>query len=105
MTHNTDIDQDPFDVYVDRFEVTITSMGASLQFSLTGVGTANQGSFEHIGTIRMSNELLKLLAYYIRGYIIYNEQQLGVEWPVPGELLALSNIPQQAWDAFWGHQE
>ena len=105
MTPNPDIDQDSFDVYADGFGVTITPMGARIQFVLNATGANDGGSVEHLGTVRMSNELLKLLAYYIRGYILHNEQQLGVEWPVPSTVLAQSNISQEAWDAFWGYQD
>ena len=49
----------------------------------------------------MSNELAKLLAYYMWVYIKTSEIQLGVEWPVPEQALVNSQINLGTWDQFW----
>ena len=107
MTLNPGSGLDAFDVYANTFGVTVTPMGGSLWFSLNKTETEpmNPGVNQYLGTVRMSNELLKLLTYFLHSYIIHQEYQLQVEWPVPNDMLERSNISPTQWAAFWGYDQ
>ena len=106
MTPDSGSERDTFDVYANSFGVTITPMGANLRFTLNKAEAQadDPDPVEHLGAVHMSNELLKLLAYYLRAYIIHHERQLDVEWPIPESILSQSNITRRDWDAFWGYR-
>ena len=94
---------EPFDVYTDAFVVTITPFGTNMSFQLKEAhptpGTIGQPSL--LGTIRMSNEHLKTMAFILRRHLIQYEQSLGTRCEVPRQILSQLQIAPEDWDTFW----
>lgn len=96
---------EPTDVYADQFVVTVGPYGASLSFDMSvphpsGPGQAPQPP-QRVATIRMSTEHLKSVAYIIVKHVKQIEQQGGVKYDVPSQVLAQLGIGREDWDSFW----
>ena len=76
---------EPFDVYTDSFAVTVNPWGANLNLFLSQAQLAAlEGSRVHcVGTVRMSNEYLKVLAYMLSQRISEHEVDNEVNYDVP----------------------
>ena len=58
-----------------------------------------------LGTIRMSIEHLKVLAYMLRQYGISHEDFNDVEYDVPDMVLSQLGISRADWEAFWDQED
>ena len=94
---------DPFDAYTDAFKVTVTPFGANLSFQLREAHPTPHEApkLETLGTVRMSVEHLKLMAVMIRNQIRRSEEQTGITFQVPTNVLTQLGIPPEDWTAFW----
>ena len=95
---------EPFDEYADQFTLSVGGYGATLTFMRTdrrpiAPGSAPQTS--DIGTIRMSLEHLKVMAYLIQYQVKTAESGLGINVQVPPAILNNLQIAPEDWDQFW----
>ena len=94
---------EPFDVYSDSTGLAISDWGANLQFYVRGVvqpdGQATQQMY--LGTVRMSNEHLKVLTYILRRQIRQHESEANFQFEVPERTLDAFGIVGQDWQDFW----
>ncbi|MBI2171763.1 MAG: hypothetical protein HYU30_07060 [Chloroflexi bacterium] len=93
-----------WDLYADQFMVTITPFGANLSFAVReahpgGVGRAPQA--RHLGTIRVSQEHLKVMVAILLRQIKQYERQAGVSAPVSLEVLNQLGISPEDWEQLW----
>ena len=98
-----DIKQETFDVYSDGFTVTITPFGANLSFSIREAhpSPSKPPQSQHLGTLRMSTEHLKVVVWIARKQVRHVEGQMGVKAEVPRDILNQLGIPPDEWDEFW----
>ena len=94
---------EPFDVYTDSAGLSMSDWGANLQFFVRGPvqsdGQATQ--LIDLGTVRMSNQHLKVLTYIIRRQIRNHESEAQFQFEVPKRTLETFGIIDQDWQAFW----
>ena len=98
---------DSFDVYVDQFTLSVGPYGVALNFSRSSPKPPVPGSIpqaEEIGVIRISLEHLKLMAFMLKRGVQDAEGQLGIDIPIPMQLLNQLKIGLEDWDKFW-HKE
>ncbi len=96
---------EPFDVYADSFSISISTWGAKLSFALTP-RDADPTEIEAplpLGTIRMSNELLKAMVVLLRDNIREREEEHEVRFDVPSWILEQLGMDDEEWDEFWGY--
>jgi hypothetical protein len=95
---------EPFDVYADAFLITVTPLGANMSFEVREAHPSAQRvqTTTRLGTVRTSIEHLKLMAVMIVRQIKIIEEQGGVKYPVPTNILAQIQIAPEDWDVFWG---
>lgn len=88
----------PFDVYSDEMELSITESGASLSF-----GKSSEGDDPDVllGVVRVSNEMLKLMAYFIRESMAHHQDTHGLEWNIPRDVLEGLGVDIGDWEKFW----
>ena len=100
--------QEPFDIYADSFNIAITAWGAKLSFKLSNPDTdpdsPEMGDRTTLGTIRMSNELLKVMVFLLREQIMARETEYDFQFDVPQWVLDQLELRDQEWDEFWGHE-
>jgi hypothetical protein len=94
---------EPFDVYSDSTGITISDWGTNLQFYVRGiVQPAAEGPDQiYLGTVRMSNEHVKVLLYLLRDEIRQHEAEAEFQFEVPKRTLTAFNIDEEDWQAFW----
>ena len=94
---------EPFEVYSDAFTITVSAWGANLSFQLREAHpeATSIRQPDRLGTVRMSNEHLKVLAFILRRQVMQYEQQQGVRCDVPVQILAQMGIAPEDWNAFW----
>ena len=99
--------QEPFDVYADSFNIAITAWGAKLSFALSSAGSETSDVDERrtLGTVRMSNELLKLMVFLLREHIADHENEHDVQFDVPQWTLEQLAVSEEEWDEFWGYED
>ena len=92
-----------FDKYADQFTITITPFGANLSFGAREPhpATARTPQNQHLGTIRMSVEHLKVMTMVIRKQILQVERESGVKAEVSIMMLNQLQIPPEDWETFW----
>ena len=95
--------EDPIDVYADQFLVTNTAFGSNLSFYLNAAHPEQTKPVppERIVTIRMSNELLKIMAMMIVRQIKTAETQSGINVSVDKRVLNGLGIAPDDWHEFW----
>ncbi|MBI2328137.1 MAG: hypothetical protein HYU85_00545 [Chloroflexi bacterium] len=99
---------EPFDEYVDQFTIGGGPYGVVLNLKKSSPKPAAPGSSpqaEDIGAIRMSLEHFKMMAFIIKRQVDEIEKQLGVEIPLPVQLMNALKIAPEDWQAFWRHSE
>jgi hypothetical protein len=99
-----DIMSEPFDEYVDQFAIAAGVYGISLNFQRSGPKPIAPGSMpttEEVGTIRMSLEHFKMMAFIMKRNIDEIENQLGIEIPLPFQVLNGLKIAPEEWQKFW----
>ena len=96
-----------FDIYSDSFLVSLNAWGASLTFHLTDPHPSPDVAREPVplGTIRMSIEHLKVLAYMLRQYVISHEDFNDVDYDVPDTVLSQIGISRADWEASWDQED
>jgi len=57
-----------------------------------------------LGTIRMSNELLKVMVFLLREQIMARETEYDVQFDVPQWVLDQLELSEQEWDEFWEYE-
>ncbi len=98
---------EPFDFYSDAFTITTTPWGANLSFQLRDahpVPPSDGAPVERptpLGTIRMSNEHLKVMVFMLMRQIKRQENMTGVQFGIPIDVLNQLGIPREDWDALW----
>jgi hypothetical protein len=95
---------EPVDVYSDQFSVTIGPFGASLTF-LSSVVPPNPNAPtppNNVATIRTSIEHLKAMTFIMAKQIKRVEQDTGMTYGVPSNILNSLSIGLEDWDSFWG---
>ena len=94
---------EPFDVYTDAFIVTVTPWGANVSISLREPhpAPASVEPPDRLGTIRMSNEHLKVLVFMCRRQILNYESDMQIQVAVPTAILSQLGIPIEDWNDFW----
>ena len=94
---------EPFDVYSDSFTITVNPWGANLNlFASEPQPAALTGSHAtRVGTVRMSNEYLKVMAYMLSERVLQHEADNCVQYNVPSGVLAQLGIAQEDWNRFW----
>lgn len=99
---------EPFDVYVDQFTIGINPYGVSMNFKRSNPKPAAPGSSpvaDDVGTIRMSLEHFKIMAFLLKRQINEIEGQLGIDIPLPVQLMNILKIAPEDWNAFWKRSE
>jgi hypothetical protein len=95
---------DPLDIYVDTYQVATTPYHGTIIFSLSGalpVAPGTPPKTEHLASVRMSLEAMKLLAFFLHRQIIQHEKNLGVNIQVPQQVLNAVRIGPEDWQMFW----
>ena len=93
-----------FDIYSDAFTVTTTPWGANLSFQLHEAHPvpSRVTPAQTLGTIRMSNEHLKVMAFIIIRQVRLHEERERVQFEVSTAVLSQMGIAREDWDALWG---
>jgi len=95
---------EPFDEYIDQFAITAGVYGISLNFRRSGPKPVAPGSMpptDDVGTIRMSLEHFKIMTFLMKRNMDEIEGQLGVEIPLPFQVLNGLKIAPEEWQKFW----
>jgi hypothetical protein len=92
------------DIYTDGVSLNIGPFGCILNFGLSpAVAPAAAGTMaQPVGTVRMSLEHLKIMAFLLRRQLRDYERQSGVEVPIPIDVLNQLRIGREDWDECWG---
>lgn len=93
-----------FDEYVDQFTLAAGAYGIALNFKKSSPKPIAPGSIpsaDDIGTIRMSLEHFKMMAFIIKRQVDEIEGQLGVEISIPVQLMNALKIAPEDWNTFW----
>lgn len=95
---------EPFDEYVDGFTLGAGPYGAALNFQRTSpkpIAPGSQPKVEEIGSVRLSLEHLKVMAFMMKRQVDDIEKQLGIEIPLSFQLLNALKIAPDDWQSFW----
>ena len=94
---------EPFDLYSDQFTITITPYGANLSFGVNAAHpvATNPQPAKHLGTVRMSNEHLKVLVFLCRRQVMEVERGSEVKADVSRIVLNGLQIAPEDWEQFW----
>ncbi|MEK7354189.1 MAG: hypothetical protein AABZ77_06765 [Chloroflexota bacterium] len=96
--------EEPFDEYVDQFGIGAGVYGVILNFKRTNpqpVAPGNIPTAKDVGTIRMSLEHFKLMAFLLKRQCDDIEGQLGIEIPLPLQVMNALKIAPEDWQKFW----
>jgi hypothetical protein len=93
------------DLYSGQAGINIGPFGCAINFSLspalpTPGGVPVPG--EHVATVRMSLEHMKILTFLLHRQLLQYEQGMGAVIPIPRPLLNQLQVGREDWDAFWG---
>lgn len=93
-----------FDEYTDEFIVTTTPFGVSLSFRVRATHPTpfQHAESQHLGTVRMSVEHLKVLVMLLWKQVRQAEAQHGFQVQVSRAALNQMQIAPEDWEAFWG---
>ncbi|MBI4338600.1 MAG: hypothetical protein HY680_01460 [Chloroflexi bacterium] len=95
---------EPFDVYSDGYTLAGGPYGVTITFTKSGAKPVAPGSnppMDDVGSIRMSWEHFKLMAFLMTRQVRQTEQQFGVQIPIPVQLLSSLKIAPEDWEHFW----
>lgn len=93
-----------FDEYIDAYLQSPTPYGVAVTFLRSDPRPSAPGSAgqrEEVGTIRMSWEHYKLMAFLMRKSVLDVERQVGVTFPVPITVLNNLRIAPEDSEKFW----
>ena len=98
---------EPFDVYADRFHVSVNYEAGWITFELNAAhpDTPERAVPTRLGTVRMSRPLLKLLAYRMWEQIMDREGVDGMRIDYPPDVLDQIEVSREMWAAFWSPME
>ncbi len=104
MAERSHVSDEPFDVYADQVQITVGPYGSTITFALSparppAVGQAP--AVREIGSIRLSTEHLKSLAFLAHDQVRRFERNEGVLIPVPRAVLNGQGIGFEDWLKFW----
>jgi hypothetical protein len=95
-----------FDEFIDQFTIGAGPYGVAMNFKKSSPKPVAPGSVpptEEIGTIRMSLEHLKIMAFVLKRQVNDIESQLGIEIPLPMMVMHALQIAPEDWTEFWKH--
>ena len=94
---------EPFDIYSDSIIISMNAWGAAVSFQLNETHPVPHSPSQpsRLGTVRMSNEHLKIMAYIMRRHIMQHESDNGVQYNIPTAVLSQLGIAPEDWDTFW----
>ncbi len=95
---------EPFDEYVDQLGIGAGAYGVALNFMKTSakpVAPGNVPPTQDVGTIRMSLEHFKIMAFLMKRHVDGIESQLGIEIPLPIQVMVALKIAPEDWQHFW----
>lgn len=93
-----------FDEYIDAYLQAPTPYGVAVTFLRSAARPSAPGSAvqrDEVGTIRMSWEHFKLMAFLMRRTMLEVEQQTGAKFPVTISVLNELRIAPEDWEKFW----
>jgi hypothetical protein len=95
---------EPFDTYSDYVSFWTTHWGTNLVFYSQAPVPDPDGSRQQNlhGTVRMSNEHLKVVLYVIARNLAQHEIRTGANYDATAEILAQMGVPKEDWERFWG---
>jgi hypothetical protein len=95
-----------FDEYIDQFTMGGGPYGVIVNLKKSSPKPVAPGSSpqaEDIGTIRMSLEHFKMMTFIMKRQVDDLERQMGVEIPLPVQVMNALKIAPEDWQAFWKH--
>ena len=95
---------DPLDVYVDSYQVSTNPWAGTINFMLSSATPGAPGApprHEHLVSVRLSLENMKLLSFLLLRQLMQHEQNLGVNIQVPLQVLNQLQIGAEDWQTFW----
>ena len=95
---------EPFDEYVDQFIMGASPYGVIMNFRKTSSTPASPGTtppVKEVGSLRMSMEHFKVMAFLMRRQIMEMEQNLGIEISIPVQLMNALHIAPEDWQKLW----
>lgn len=95
---------EPIDIYVDTYQVSTSPYHGTINFTLSSALPAAPGmqpKMEHLASVRMSLEAMKLLAYFLVRQILQHEKTFAVNIQVPQQVLNAVQIGYEDWQSFW----
>lgn len=101
-------EREPFDEYIDQFTLGGGVFGISMNFRRSGPQPTVPGnipSADQVGTIRMSLEHFKVMAFLMKRQMVEIEDQFGVEIPLPPRLMNNLKIAPEDWEKFWKREK
>jgi hypothetical protein len=93
-----------FDEYIDQYQLSGGAYGISMNFRRSSPKPSAPGSspeFIEIGTVRMSLEHFKIMAFLMKRQIDDIERQFGIEIPIPIQVMNGLKISPDDWSEFW----
>lgn len=97
----------PLDVYADQFSARVDPFGCTLNYFRSKAVTppAQDVPIEHVATVRMSLEHLKIMSFLLYRQIRSCESSSGACIPVSPKVLNTLQVGLEDWDQFWnlGH--
>ena len=98
-----DVNAPPFDVYSDYVSYWINHWGTNLSLYIhqpipNGDGTR---ASDLLGTIRFSNEHIKVLLFNIARSLVMEERRAGANYDATDEILEQFRVSREVWDHFW----
>ncbi len=94
-----------FEAYSDTFEAVGNPYGMLINFNLSSAqaGSGYPGPLNTVARVRMSWEMSKVLTFILLRYIKKTEEERGVSYPIPVEILNTLKIPKEDWDGLWSN--
>ena len=95
---------EPFDEYVDQYTLGGGAYGISVNFRRTSPKPSAPGSSPEVievGTVRMSLEHFKVMAFLMKRQVDDIERQFQIEIPIPIQIMHSLKIAPDDWKEFW----
>lgn len=96
---------DPIDAYADQVQLQMGPFGCVLNFSASSplpVAPGVPPPAQHVASIRMSLEHLKVMAFILRRQMLEYERESRTRVAIPQEVLNALRIGPEDWDGCWG---
>ncbi|GAI58049.1 unnamed protein product, partial [marine sediment metagenome] len=89
------------EVYSDTFEAVGNPYGMAIKFNLSPLEVQAHQLPRPVANVRLSWEMSKVLTFVLLRYIKKTEEDRGVSYPIPVEILNTLKIAKEDWDGFW----